>query len=323
MLQAFCFNKETGLKKIEAPKHLGRLLKNSRNLLWVDITNPSEDDIDMMVDTFKFHQLSIEDAIFPQNQPKIDDYEDYLFLVVHELNYPSRQALEVNTRELNIFIGKNYVLTSHKEPLASISKLIQRCRNNSHALHQGSGFLLHSIIDTVVDGYFPVIEQLEQRVEELEDQVLAGGDKTVLERIVDLRKGVLTIRNFILPQRKILGILGRAGTSFIRRSTSAYFRDVYDHVVRISDLLDTYRDVISSTMDAYVSVVSLRTNEIMKTLTIIATIMMPLTAITSFYGMNVKMPEFGWGWKGYAFVIGLMLSAISGMLIYLKRKKWI
>ena len=323
MLNVLCYNKEIGLKKIATPKSVVRYLKNQRNLLWLDITNPSEDDIDLMVDTFKFHQLAIEDAIFPQNQPKIDDYEDYLFIVVHELNYPSRQAGDVKSQELNIFVGKNFVLTIHNDPLPSISKLFQRAQTKPSYMQQGAGFLLHAIIDNVVDNYFPVVDQLENRIEELEDQVLAGADQTVLEKIVDLKKTVLTIRNFIVPQRKILGRLCRANTLFIKRATSAYFRDVYDHVVRVSEMLDTYRDVLNSTMDAYLSVVSQRMNEIIKTLTIITTIMMPLTVITSFYGMNVKMPEFAWGMKGYLFVLGLMLLAFLGMFIFLKRKKWI
>jgi magnesium transporter len=323
MLNVWCYNKEKGLKKIDSLKSIGRLKKNQRNLLWLDITAPSEDDIDLMVETFKFHQLAIEDAIFPQNQPKIDDYEDYLYVVMHELNYPSHQADAVKSQELNIFVGRNYVLTIHNAPLPSISKLFQRTQTKPSTMQQGSGFLLHAIIDNVVDNYFPVVDQLEARIEELEDQVLAGADETVLEKMVDLKKSVLTIRNFIVPQRKILGVLCRANTRFIKRATTAYFRDVYDHVVRVSEMLDTYRDVLNSTMDAYLSVVSHRMNEIMKTLTIITTIMMPLTVITSFYGMNVKMPEFAWGAKGYLFVLGMLLLAFLVMFIFLKRKKWI
>jgi len=323
MLQTLCYSKEKGLRKIEDNKSIAKLLKNQRNLLWLDIINPAEDDIDLMVDTFKFHQLAIEDAIFPQNQPKIDDYDDYLYIVVHELNYSSHNAQGVKTQELNIFLGKNFVLTIHSDPLPSVAKLFQRSQTKPHCMQQGAGFLLHAIIDNVVDNYFPVVDQIENRIEELEDQVLAGADESVLEKIVDLKKSVLTTRNFIVPQRKILGVLCRANTLFIKRATSAYFRDVYDHVVRVSDMLDTYRDVLNSTMDAYLSVVSHRMNEIMKTLTIITTIMMPLTVITSFYGMNVKIPEFAWGLKGYLLVLGLMVIAFFGMIIFLKRKKWI
>ncbi|MBN1595823.1 magnesium/cobalt transporter CorA [candidate division FCPU426 bacterium] len=323
MLQALCYCKENGVEKITDAKGVARVLKNARSLVWADITNPEEDDIDLLVDTFAFHQLAIEDALFPQYQPKMDDYDDYLHIIVHELNYPSRSAQEVKSQELNILVGKNYVVTIHSEPLPSVSKLFQRCQNKPHSMHQGSGFLLHAIIDNVVDNYFPVVDQMENKIEQLEDQVLAKADQSVLESIVDLKKSVLTIRNFIVPQRKILGLLCRASTPFIKRAMSAYFRDVYDHVVRVSELLDTYRDVLNSTMDAYLSVVSHRMNEIMKTLTIITTIMMPLTVITSFYGMNVELPEFAWGLKGYLLVLGLMVCALGGMIIFLKRKKWI
>jgi magnesium transporter len=183
---------------------------------------------------------------------------------------------------------------------------------------------LHAILDQVVDGYFPIVEQLEERIEKLEDEVLEAADRRVLQHIVELKKTVLMFRNFILPQRKIIGQLGRPSTPiYIRRSTMAYFRDVYDHVVRISDTLDTYRDALNSTMDAYMSTVSQRMNEIMKTLTIITTMMMPLTVITSFYGMNIHLPEVKWGIKGYWFVLGLLALAMGSMWFFIKRRKWI
>ncbi|MCD4812630.1 magnesium/cobalt transporter CorA [bacterium] len=323
MLHGLCYGKAKGLQKIDDHAGVSKATKRQGDLLWLDITNPSEDDIDLMVETFKFHQLAIEDAIFPQNLPKIDDYDDYLYIVLHELHFPDHITHEIKTQELNIFFGKNFVLTIHNEALPSIAKLFQKCISKPISMQQGSGFLLHNIIDHVVDNYFPVVDHIETKIEDLEDQVLAGADQTVLEKIVDLKKNVMTLRNFIVPQRKILGVLCRSNIPNIKRSTSAYFRDVYDHVVRISEMVDTYRDVLNSTMDAYLSVVSNRMNEIMKTLTIITTIMMPLTVITSFYGMNVKMPEFNWGINGYFFAIGLMVLALAGMLIFLKRKKWI
>ncbi|MEW6515714.1 MAG: magnesium/cobalt transporter CorA [candidate division FCPU426 bacterium] len=323
MLQALCINRAKKLTRVETASEIARLLRSRSNLLWVDITNPEEDDIDILVEVFRFHQLAIEDAIFPQNQPKLESYHSYLHVVVHELSYPSRQSLEVGTHELNIFIGRNFVVTSHLNTLVSVSKLFQKYQTKTHSLQPASDFLLHAIIDQVVDGYFPVIDQLEQRIEKLEDEVLAGANKQVLEKIVEIRKNILTIRNFIQPQRKILNLLGRSNTPFVSRSIATYFRDVYDHVVRISDMLDTYRDVLASTMDAYVSVVSLRMNEIIKTLTTITTILMPLTVITSFYGMNVKIPEFELGRFGYYISLGLLVLALTGMVIFLKRKKWL
>lgn len=323
MLQALCVSRAKKLIKVDKPAELARLLRNRSNLLWVDITNPEEDDIDVMVDVFHFHQLAIEDSIFPQNQPKLENYKNHLHIVLHELSYPSQKTLDVATHELNIFIGRNFVVTSHLNTLVSISKIFQRFQTKAHTIQPASDFLLHAIIDQVVDGYFPIVDQLEQRIELLEDKVLTGADKHVLEKIVEVRKNMLKIRNFIQPQRKILNLLGRSDTPFISRSIATYFRDVLDHVVRISDMLDTYRDVLSSTMDAYVSMVSLRMNEIVKTLTTITTILMPLSVITGFYGMNVKIPEFELGIVGYLIAVGLLLTALTGMIIFLKRKKWL
>ncbi len=322
MLQALCISRAKKLTQIQKPSEIARLLRNRSNLLWVDITNPEEDDIDVMVDVFHFHQLAIEDSIFPQNQPKLESYKNHLHVVLHELNYPSKKSLEVATHELNIFIGSNFVVTSHLNTLVSVSKLFQRFQKKVSTIQPASDFLLHAIIDQVVDGYFPIIDQLEQRIELLEDKVLAGADRHVLEKIVEIRKNLLKIRNFIQPQRKILNLLGRSDTPFVSRAIATYFRDVLDHVVRISDMLDTYREVLSSTMDAYVSMVSLRMNEIVKTLTTITTILMPLSVITGFYGMNVKIPEFEMGPVGYFIAVGLLVLALTGMIIFLKRKKW-
>jgi len=174
MLQALCISRAKKLIKIEKPSEIARLLRNRSNLLWVDITNPEEDDIDVMVDVFRFHQLAVEDSIFPQNQPKLESYNNLLHVVLHELSYPSPKSLEVATHELNIFIGKNFVVTSHLNTLVSISKLFQRFQTKVHTIQPASDFLLHAIIDQVVDGYFPVVDQLEQRIELLEDKVLAG-----------------------------------------------------------------------------------------------------------------------------------------------------
>jgi len=323
MLVALVYNKEKGLEKTTNPEDIAAYIKQPKNLLWVDINNPSEDDIDLLVETFQFHPLAIEDAIFPQDHPKMDDYGDYLFIVIHEMTFRARVDKTVTLQELNIFVGKNYVLTIHNDPLVSITKLLQRCQNKPLVMQQGSGFLLHAVIDNVVDAYFPVVEQLEDRIEKVEDQVLAGADKGVLETIVELKKNVLTLRNFLAPQRKLLALLARTTSPFLRRATAAYFRDVYDHVERVNNMIDTYRDILNSTMEAYLSVVSHRLNEIMKTLTIITTFMMPLTVITSFYGMNVKLPEFEWGLKGYVFVLSLLVMAVLVMVFILKRRKWI
>lgn len=323
MLTGLIYNKEKGLRKTAEAASIAEALQSPRDLVWVDITNPSETDIDLMVETFEFHQLSIEDSIFPQNHPKMEDYGEYLFIVVHAMALLPQGENKLISRELNIFVGKNYVVTTHGDEMPPVAKLFQRCQANPNAMQQGAGFLLHAVIDNVVDGYFPVVDQLEDRIEQLEDRVLAGADDGVLEGIVDLKKNVLVLRNFLAPQRRLLSLLARSNTPFIKRAAVAYFRDVYDHVERVNSLVDTYRDILNSTMEAYLSVVSHRLNEIMKTLTIIATVMMPLTLITSFYGMNVKLPEFGWGFKGYLFVLGLLLLAVVMMVVFLKRRKWI
>lgn len=322
MLVSLLYSKEKGVFKPFDLADLDAQLKNRRSLIWLDMTDPSEDDIGLMVDTFQFHPLAIEDAIFPQNHPKLDDYGDHLFIVVHEMVFDPEQERFLDTRELNIFVGENFVITVHAGPVAAVTKILQACQHKPVLLSAGAGFLVHCLIDHIVDGYFPVVEKLEGRIEQVEDQVLAGADKNVLAGIMGLKKGIITLRNFLAPQRKLVAVLARSHQAFLRR-VSQYFRDVSDHVERVSNMIDTYRDILNSAMEAYLSVVSHRLNEIMKTLTIIATFMMPLTVITSFYGMNVKAPEFEWGIKGYYYVIALLAAAVVVMILFLKRRKWI
>jgi magnesium transporter len=323
MLEALFYTKEHGLVRSREPEAVAAALKQPRCLTWVDITNPDEGDIDLLVETFAFHPLAIEDAIFPQNHPKLDDYDDYLFVVIHELDATPGEGKPVGTHELDLFVGKNYVVTLHAEPVLSVTGLLNRCKDKPLAMQQGAGFLLHAILDRAVDASFPVVERLEDRIAEVEEDTLAHAEPKVLERIVRLKKDVLLLRNILAPQRKLVAQMTRATTPLLRPATQAYFRDVYDHIERINNLLDTFRDLLSSTMEVYLSAVSQRLNEIMKTLTIIATFMMPLTLITSFYGMNVKAPEFGWGIRGYWFVVGLLVLSVGVMIWFLKRRKWI
>jgi magnesium transporter len=323
MMLALIYSKDKGIARSTNHEDIPAELKNPRNLLWIDLTNPGEDDIDLLTNTFHFHPLAIEDAIFPQNQPKVDDYEDFLFLVMHAATYRADDEETVTTQELDLFVGKNYVVTIHADPLMPVTQLLQRCQHKPLAMQQGAGFLLHAIVDRVVDAYFPVVEQLEDRIEAVENQVLSSPDQSVLAKIVKLKKEVLTLRNFLAPQRKLIGLLTRTSSPFLRRATAAYFRDVYDHIERINSMIDTYRDILNSTMEAYLSVVSHRLNEIMKTLTIITTMLMPLSVITGFYGMNVKLPEFEWGIKGYFFVVGLLCAVVLVMVWILKHRKWI
>jgi len=325
MINTFLFTKEkkliTDFKKI----NLQEILNNEINLLWLDLDDPTDEEIVILSEEFKFHELAIEDCLFPQSQPKVDDFGNYIFIIIQGVKkYKEDGEEELKTVDLDIFFGKNFVVTVHEEPIKSITGLINRCHQNPMFLDKGSDFLLHAIIDGVVDSYLPLLEEIDDSIEDVEDKVLVNPSQKIMGDILSLKKKILAIRKIIGPQQTVIGILSRRDIPFIKHQTLIYYRDIYDHLVRISDTIDMYRDLSTSVLDVYLSGASNRLTEVMKVLTLIATIVMPLTLITSYYGMNFPLPEFGWGIvRSIPFVWSLIIGTTLGLLIFFKHRKWI
>jgi len=297
------------------------ILAKEENLLWLDAENPTKKDLELLQEKFKLHPLTIEDCVNTNARPKIDQFVDYMFLVLHAVGVQPR-ANKVKTTELNICIGKNYLLTIHGDPIPSINTNWERSQKNSQALSKGPDSLLHHIIDSLVDNYFPLMDVLDGRISKIEQIVFKEPTQKTLSQIFSVKKDLLFLRRFVAPQREIVNLLSKESYTLIRSFIRVYFRDVFDNLLFIQEAIDTYRDSIRGALDAYLSAISNKTNEIMKTLTIIATIVMPLTLITGIYGMNFKhMPELTWRF-GYLAAHMLMFFIGLGMLIYFKRKKW-
>lgn len=311
----------TDFKKI----NLQEILKNEANLLWLDLDDPTEEEIVILSEEFKFHELAIEDCLFPQSQPKVDDFGNYIFVIIQGVKkYREDDYEELQTVDLNLFFGKNFVVTVHEEPIKSITGLFTRCQQNPLFLDKGSDFLLHAIIDGVVDSYLPLLEEIDNTIEEVEDKVVTNPTQKMTGDILSLKKKILAIRKIIGPQQTVIGILSRRDIPFIKPHTLIYYRDIYDHLVRIGDTIDMYRDLSTSVLDVYLSGASNRLTEVMKVLTLIATIVMPLTLITSYYGMNIRLPEFNWGSvRSISFIWSLLVGTILGLLIFFKHRKWI
>jgi magnesium transporter len=313
------FVQQVPLEKIK------EILSTDKNLLWVDFEDPTEKEISILRDDFKFHPLLIDDCIASHSQPKLDEFEGYFFLVIHSCFFYTEKKMEeaLNIRELDIFVGKNYVITFHQGHIRSVSSNRKRCEQGCYTMTQGSAFLFYSILDALVDNYFPILDVISERLERIEEDLLKNPRPELLNRIFIAKRSLITMRKVVSPQREIIGRFMKPGFPFIREELRPYFKDLYDHILRVYDISESARELISADMDAYLSSISFKLNEIMKTLTIIATFVMPLTLITGFYGMNIEIPEFKWGLWGYLSVWGLIALTSVGMLIYFRKKKLI
>jgi len=290
---------------------------------WVDLENQS-DDANALLRELDIHPLTIEDIWASRSMPKLEDYENYLYIIVHGVK--SAKGRDFELIELDIVIGPTWTLT--RETGHDISKCVEdELDRTPKLLAKGPAWLAHSLLDHAVDRYLPVVDELDRELARLEDQTLerAGTRRgpPVLRRILRFKRMLMELRRMSIHQREILLRIARGEFDEIPHDAVPFFRDVYDHFLRINDQLDGYRDLVSGTLDAYLSVQSNRMNEIMKTLTVISTVMLPITFIAGVYGMNFEfMPELHWHW-GYAYALTLMALVTLVTLGYFRRKGWI
>jgi magnesium transporter len=292
-------------------------------LHWIDIEDPTIKESSILENPFHFHPLAIEDTLAEVHHPKLDDYDAYIFLIVHGMRFdaPTDQFI---TRELDVFLSPNYLVTHHNGPMRSISSIRDQCNKDiENAFPKGCDFLLHHILDQMFDHYFPSLDSLEDKIQLIQVEVFECPTKETLDRIFTLKKDLMQLRRLCLPQREIVNRLARADVKVISPRASVYFRDIYDNLYRIVEAAGSYNDMAQSTMEAYLSSVSNRLNETMKRLTVIGAIMAALTVITGVYGMNFEhMPELKWRF-GYLFVWGVMGLASVGLYWFFRKKEWI
>ena len=295
---------------------------DSEDILWVDFESPKKEEIELLSKHFKFHSLAIEDCIADIHHPKIDDYHDYLFVILHAIALGQGKTT-FTTHEIDFFLGKNYLVTFHKKKVKSINAVREELSRTCTSIAGGSDFLFHSILDRLVENYSPVIDLLENRINKTENQIFENLRENTINQIFSLKRDAMRLKRISTVQRDIVNRLSRDQFLVISKDARIYFRDTYDALFRINDITNSHRDLISGLLDVYFSSVSKRMNEVIKVLTIIATIMMPLTLITGIYGMNFRyMPEIGW--KGsYFIVLGIMLFISSLMIWFFKKKKWL
>jgi magnesium transporter len=322
MLSSFCYHKGKPLEVNVSRAQMMHALQDKDAVLWVDLEDPSEFESDTLVEIFNFHPLAVEDCTSDLSQPKVDDYEEYLFLVMHAVSVKSEG--ELATTELDVFLGKNYVVTFHKNPVKSAEQVRDSVQKKPEIfMGHGPDLLVHALLDHLVDNYTPVLDQYDQRIEQIEEEMFNSPSKDYLAMVLQIKRDIFQLRRIVAPQRDTVNYLTRNPTAFIKPKHMMYFRDVYDHLFRVYGTVEGFHELIPSILQVYFSHSSHNLNEVMKRMTVLATLTMPSIIIAGIYGMNFQhMPELQWGY-GYYASLALMAVISLGMLVWMKFKKWI
>jgi magnesium transporter len=295
---------------------------SSSTKLWVDLSAPGDDEFTLLVNVFHFHPLSIDDARSALQYPKVEQYPNYLYLVLHGID--SKAGAQIaSTRDVDFFLGRNYLVTIHDGSSRSIQRLGEACKQYEHLLAEGPVALTHRIVDTMVDNYRPVTEKLEERIETLEERALAGRSHLVAQ-VLKIKRELATMRRILIPQRDAIGRLARREFPQISDEMAFRFRDVYDHVVRLAEEVILFQDRMTGVLEVNLASISNRLNQIMKVLTVMSTIFLPLTVLTGMWGMNLELPHFpGGAGMQFWWLAGVMAAVSGAMLAVFRLNKWI
>ncbi|MBN8657416.1 MAG: magnesium/cobalt transporter CorA [Anaerolineae bacterium] len=311
-----------------SPAEFPKLIRDRNSVLWVDFIAEPEEQAGPILRSFGFHPLSIDDALQETHTPKVDDWGDYLYIVLSILNYKQENGMfESEVDELDVFLGKNYVITFHDQLLTAVEDTWIACQRDIRHVQDGADHLLYRIVDSLVMSYMPLVEKIDAQIDQIEDRVFDRPNPEILEQIFTLKRLLLTMRRILVPQREVLNKLARDDYRVIDPRDRVFFRDIYDHLVRLHDLNESLRDLVSGALDTYLSVTNNRMNEIMKVLTIITTFFMPITFITGFFGMNFFEPVAGlFGWTSQQAFTATMATIIGLpilMYFWMRGRTWV
>ena len=323
-ITVFDYDEATVVEKDLGSADQARPFKDRPTVTWINVIGLHDVGvIETLADIFGLHPLVQEDILNTSHRPKSDDYGDYLYAVLKMLQWDDKQD-EAVTEQVSLILGANFVISFQERPGDVFGPVRDRIREGKGRIRKmGPDYLAYCLIDAIVDGYFGVLESLGDKIEAVESAVADRPTPNTLRRIHRLKREGLLLRKSVWPLREVVSSLDRTESPLVTEATHFYLRDVYDHAVQVIDTMETFRDMLSGMLDTYLSSLSNRMNEVMKVLTIIATIFIPLTFIAGIYGMNFEhMPELGWRW-GYAAALGAMAIVAGAMLVYFRRKKWL
>ena len=295
-------------------------LRTQRGHVWVDFEDESEPVVTEALAPFGVHPLVIEDMVVQVNRPKLDDYGDYVYIVVHSARWDSSQE-RPSLREVDIVVGERWIVTYHDGETRSVAAAAEMLPRRPSLLCKSPAQLMHFLLDVLVDHYLPLVDQLTEELDKLEEDVFDDSSQAMHARILRLKRGISALRRIVGPQRDTILSLTRDELRAVPAELRPYLRDVYDRLARVADMLDSFRDETASVLELHLSAVSNRMNNVIKRLTVIATIGLPLTVVTSYYGMNFKLPEYEWAYSEW-YALGLMVATAAGTWLYLRFRRW-
>lgn len=307
--------------RVEKEADIARHLQEGKGVLWADLEKPTESEVRVLSTIFRFHQLAIGDCLAETSHPKVDDYGDYLYLVMHGAVAGVGHGA-FRTQELDLFCGKNFLVTHRSVQIQAVDDLRKRCLEVEGHIGRGGDFLLHDILDDLADSFTKVIESLDVEVDQVESKLFRKPSTRVLGDIFAIKKDILRIKRVVLPQREVLNRLARGEFKVISKEAQPYFRGVFDHVYRVAELTESFRDVVTSALETYLTVVSNRTNEVVRVLTVFSIVLMSLALIAGIYGMNVPLP-LAQSRAALWIVLGFMTALAGGLLLFFKSRRWI
>lgn len=321
-MKNYYYTPEGKVKKDIPIGEFRQALSVENSLLWVDMEGLEDEDIEVLMDLFGLHPLTVEDCIMVNARPKVEDFVNYLFLVTQGVKFNSTEE-KIEPFEVDFCMGKNYLITVHTDPVDAITLNLERVDKGSPIISRGGDFLMYSILESLSDSYYPVVDKFDKRVDEMEKDLFEDPTTKTFKKIYNLKNDTMLLRRTIGPQADTISMLTRGDFSLIKPAHYVYFRNVYDHLIRINDIVGTSRDIVTGALEAYVSIVSNRLNEVMKVLTLLATILMPFIIIPGIYGMNLKFLPFAQTDYGLWIILAMMLLLTCGVIYYLKRKRWL
>jgi magnesium transporter len=316
------------IQKDLPPENFPKMIQNQEAILWVDFISEPPEVSQPILETFGFHPLAIDDALQETHVPRLDDWGNYLYIVFNYMNFEANgETWETKVDELDVFLGKNYIVTHHDYQISAVDETWVVCDRDERNVQEGADHILYRIADHLISGYMPVVEKIDAAIDEIEDQVFHRPSHRTLEQLFSLKRVLLAMRRIIIPQREVLNKLARDDYQVIDRRDRVFFRDIYDHLVRLHDLNESLRDIVGGVQDTYLSSVNNRMNEIMKTLTVITVLFMPLTFLTGYFGMNFFEPlgnltEWTTAPVFYITLAIIFLLPIT-MFIWFRRRTWL
>jgi magnesium transporter len=306
---------------------LPQKLKDAQGVLWVDFEEtPSETDEPILRNVFGFHPLAVDDALQETHVPKLDDWGKYLYIVLQALTF-LREDCSIESLELDVFLGENYIVTHHDLPIPAVSRVWKACQRDERYLSMDADHFLYKLIDELVVDYMTTVEEMDEEIEWVEDQIFDKPTSNTVQRLFTLKRATLHLRRSLSPLREVLNKLARDDFQVVDEKDRIYFRDIYDHLVRLHDISESLRDLVGGALDTYLSVINNRMNDIMKTFTVITTLFMPISFLTGFFGMNffqpIADPLVKWtGLSPFIVLVVIIIGLPFSMLMWIRKRGW-